>query len=156
MAANEGSSYTNFSNLSVGTSSGGGAIKVKGNNVNFGVTVVTAAKTVAASESGETFVLRAAAGAAITLPTMAAGLKYKFIIGSAFATTDWTVTTTDTDTIYGTLSVNGADVEAAATDVVTFVATAETIGDYVEFVCDGVYWYINGFAAAVGGITSTG
>lgn len=155
MAANESTKYTHFSNIAIGTANGGGGVQIAGTQQNFDVEVVTGARTVTAADNGKVFALRAAGGAAISLPALQAGLRYRFIVGSAFASTNWVITPTDADTIYGTLSVNAADVEAAAGDAVNLVATAETIGDWVEFICDGVYWYLSGFAAAAGGITIT-
>ena len=57
------------------------------------VEAVTGAITLTAEESGKVFILKAAAGAQITLPAVAtsAGFRFKFVIGLAFATTNWTV-----------------------------------------------------------------
>jgi hypothetical protein len=44
-------------------------------------------------------------------------------------------------------------VDADARDVITFVATAENIGDFVEVWSDGTSWFVFGNALTAGGIT---
>jgi len=116
---------------------------------------VTAAKTLVVGDSGKTFVLKAAAGAAITLPAVTAGKwKYRFVTGLAFATTPWTVVST-TQVIQGGADVNSTFVPAANENTITFVATAETLGDWIEVESDGVNIYAKGCATASGAITFT-
>jgi|TARA_A100001011_G_scaffold226413_1_gene234429 hypothetical protein len=58
------------------------------NNLITDVENVTAAtKTLTAADTGTTYLLNRAGGIVITLPTAAAGLKYKFIIGTTFTGT---------------------------------------------------------------------
>lgn len=118
------------------------------------ITTVTGATTLTAADSDGVFVLAAAAGAAITLPAAARGVKYKFITGLAFATTDWTIVAPDA-TIQGTVIVNGASVLGANEDTITFAASAENVGDYVELVSDGTNWYVSGVGSAASSITLT-
>ena len=49
--------------------------------------VTAATKTLTAADTGTTYLLNRAGGIVITLPTAAAGLKYKFIIGTTFTGT---------------------------------------------------------------------
>lgn len=114
----------------------------------------TAAVTLTAADSGKDVYLDAAAGFAITLPAVTAGLKYKFIVGSAFATTDFTIVAA-TDVIQGGAVVNSVFVPAANENTISFVATAEGVGDYVELSSDGTNWYASGIGAAAGSITFT-
>jgi hypothetical protein len=114
----------------------------------------TAAVTLNASDSGKEIYLDAAAGFAVTLPAVTAGLKYTFIVGSAFATTDFTVVAA-TDVIQGGAIVNSVFVPAANENTISFVATAETVGDYVELSSDGTNWYVKGNGALAGSITFT-
>lgn len=131
-------------------------LKVDGVNLNAAVTTVDAALTLTAEDSGKVYALNAAAGAAITLPTAAAGLRYQFIVAAAFATTNWTVVTaTALGIINGGAVVNGAVVAAAGEDSINFIATAETIGDWIEVICDGTQWIVKGQAFAAGGVTFT-
>lgn len=117
-------------------------------------TTPTAAVTLTAADSGKEIYLDAAAGFAITLPAVTAGLKYKFIVGSAFATTDFTVVAA-TDVIQGGAVVNSTFVPAANENTISFVNTAETVGDYVELSSDGTNWYASGNGALAGAITFT-
>lgn len=117
---------------------------------------ISAAHTVTPADSGKTFWLNAANGAAISLPALKAGLNYKFIVAANFDTSDWVITPSDADKINGTIVVNGASVNADATDSVTFELGAESLGDFVEFYCDGSNWFINGVGNSASSITTTG
>ena len=120
------------------------------------VETVAVATTLTAKDSGKVFILKAAAGAQITLPAVAtsAGLRFKFIVGQLFATTDWTVKALST-AIEGSVLVNGAHVAGVDENTISFVASAEAIGDFAELVCDGTNWYVNGSGVAAGSITLT-
>lgn len=97
--------------------------------------------------------MSAAAGVAITLPSVAVdGFYAKFITGSAFATTAFTVVA-PTAVIQGGAIVNSVFVPAANETTITFAASAETVGDYIEIVSDGTNFYVNGVGAAAGAIT---
>lgn len=124
------------------------------------VETLSAAQTLTAADSGKTFILDAAAGATITLPALEDGLNFKFIVGAAFATTNWVVASAEGDNINGIISDMGstvAGVPAAGEDQINFVATAETIGDYIELVCDSgnSQWLVSGACSVNGGITAT-
>jgi hypothetical protein len=114
----------------------------------------TAAATLTAADSGKDVYLDATAGFAITLPTVTAGLKYKFIVGSAFATTNFTIVAA-TNVIQGGAVVNSTFVPAVDENTISFVATAETVGDYIELSSDGTNWYASGNGALAGSITFT-
>ena len=75
------------------------------NNLITDVENLTAAtKTVTAADTGTTYLLNRAGGIVVTLPTAAAGLQYKFIIGTTFT---------------GTFSIDAA----AAVDIFTAAST---------------------------------
>ncbi len=118
--------------------------------------VVSAAKTVKASESGTHFILDAAAGAAITLPALETGLIYKFTVGAAFATSDWVISSSEGDNISGILVVNGASVPAAAEDNITFELAAESVGDTITLVSDSAnsQWVVSGIANSAASLTA--
>lgn len=118
------------------------------------VQIVTGARTFTDADSGAVISLAAAAGAAIVLPAVTSKWNLKFITGLAFATTNWTLTA-PTAVIQGGAIVNSVFVPAAAENTITFVATAETLGDYVHLESDGVNIYVNGIGAAAGAITFT-
>lgn len=128
------------------------------NNVSFSpvVEVVTAARTLTEADSGKTLSMQAAGGAAITLPALKAGLKFRFVVGLAFATTNWVVGTAGAAAIIeGPLIVNGAAVPASNEKQINFVATAEGLGDWAEVVCDGTQWLLSGVGGGAGSITVT-
>lgn len=125
-----------------------------------GVVTLSAATTLTAANSGTTYILDAAAGKTITLPALKDGLKFKFIVGAAFATDNWIIDSAEGDNINGIIADMGATVAgvpAAAEDQINFVASAETIGDWVELVCDfdNSQWLVTGMCTANGGITAT-
>jgi hypothetical protein len=117
---------------------------------------LTGATTLTAADSGKTFWLNAANGAAISLPALKEGAYYRFVVAANFDTSDWVITPSDADKINGTIVVNGASVNADATDSVTFELGAESLGDFVEFRCDGSNWLINGVGNSASSITTTG
>lgn len=105
---------------------------------------LTGAYSVTHADSGKTFYLNAANGAAITMPALKAGAFYKFVVAAAFDTADWVVTPSDAGKINGTIIVNGASVNKSAADTVTFELGAESLGDFVTFSCDGSNWFVSG------------
>jgi hypothetical protein len=116
--------------------------------------ILTAATVLTAADSGKTFILGASTGKAITLPALVAGLKYKFIVGLAFATSNWTVVAA-TAVIQGSVIVNSTHVAGSNENTISFVASAENLGDWAELECDGTNWYVNGSGVAAGSITLT-
>lgn len=119
------------------------------------VETLSAAQTLTAADSGKTYILKAAAGATITLPALKSGVHFKFIIGLGFATTDWIIDSAEGDNIEGLLIVAGSPVVASGEDQINFVNSAETVGDHVEFACDGTNWYVTGAGNSAGSITAT-
>ena len=124
------------------------------------VEVLSAAQTLTAADSGKVFILDAAAGATITLPALAEGLKFKFVVGANFATSNWVIDSAEGDNINGIISDMGstvAGVPAVGEDQINFVNSAESIGDWVELVCDysNSQWLVSGVCANNGGITAT-
>lgn len=117
---------------------------------------LTGARTITVQDTGKVFILGGAAGAAITLPAVAtsAGIYLKFIVGLAFATTNWTVVAAS-NVIQGSVIVNSTHVPGVNENTISFVASAEALGDFVELVCDGTNWYVNGSGVASGSITLT-
>jgi hypothetical protein len=119
------------------------------------VQTLAAAATLTAADSGTTYILKAAEGKTITLPALKSGINFKFIVGSAFDTTDWIIDSAEGDNIEGLLIVDGDAVVAAGEDQINFVNSAETVGDHVELICDGTNWYVTGAGNADGSITVT-
>ena len=124
------------------------------------VEVLSGAATLTAANSGTIYILDAAAGATVTLPALAEGLCFRFIVGAAFATSNWIIDSNEGDNINGIIADMGATVAgvvAGAEDQINFVASAETIGDWIELICDyaNSQWLVSGACGANGGITAT-
>jgi hypothetical protein len=100
--------------------------------------------------------LNAAAGAQITLPAVAtsAGLNFRFTVQALFATTAWTIKAAS-NCIQGGVIVNSTNVPGADENTITFSASADTIGDFVQLYCDGVNWYVSGKGTSASSITLT-
>ena len=124
------------------------------------VETISAAQTIKPTDTGKTFVLDAAAGATITLPALSDGLNFEFVVGAAFATTNWVIDSAEGDNVNGSIADMGttvAVVVASGEDQINFVASAETIGDWVRLTADSgnSQWLVTGMCAANGGITAT-
>ncbi len=118
-------------------------------------TTVSLAKTLTSSDSGGMFVLNATAGKVLTLPSVAVdGFNCKVIVGAAFATTNFTVVS-PTAKIQGGAIVNSVFVPAVDENTISFVASAESVGDYIEIVSDGTNYYVSGVGALAGSVTFT-
>ena len=117
--------------------------------------VLAGAKTLTALDSGTTYWLNLVGGFTVTLPALAAGLFYRFIVKTA-PTTAYFVTSTDTDTIVGSVfSASGAAQDSEnslGADTIKFVASTAVLGDSADVWCDGVAWYGRAYCAANGGI----
>ena len=129
-------------------------------NRDCATATIAAATTLSQSDTGKCYVLDAAAGATVTLPALDYGLNFKFVVGAAFATTNWVIDSAEGDNINGIVMDMGstvAGVPASGEDQINFVASAETVGDWVEFVADkdNSQWLVTGACAANGGITAT-
>lgn len=128
-----------------------------------GVETISAAQTLTGADAGKTFILDAAGGATVTLPSLPTdGKDYEltFIVGAAFASTNWIIDSAEGDNINGGIMDCGATpagVPAAAEDQVNFVASAETIGDWVTLTSDAgnSQWLLRGQCFTNGGITVT-
>ena len=114
----------------------------------------TAAMTLDAESSGRVIVLNAAAGFAITLPTVNSGLEYTFLVKTAPTSGNYTVAGASGTLIGGfTNSAAGAGNTTTGGTTITFAQNQAVAGDKVYVVCDGTYWYINGYCKVAAGIT---
>ena len=87
--------------------------------------ITDATKTLTAADTGTTYLLNRAGGIVITLPTAAAGLKFKFIIGTTFT---------------GTFSIDGAsanDIFTAASTIIISDKDAPGTVSLKQFHADG-------------------
>ena len=114
--------------------------------------ITASTKTVLAADSGTTYFLNRAAGIAVTLPSAADGLRYHFVVGTAF-TANGTITTAATSE-YFLGGVNELETDSTqdgpsgvvgdTADVLTMVANLCVDGDHFEIVSDGSHWYLRG------------
>tara|TARA_B100001939_G_scaffold333967_1_gene334474 strand:- start:2519 stop:2938 length:420 start_codon:yes stop_codon:yes gene_type:complete len=119
------------------------------------VDTVSAAVTLTAADSGKWYKLDASAGVTVTLPSVKSGLNFRFVVASAFATSNFVIDSAEGDNINGILVVNGASVAASGEDQINFVASAESVGDFIELWSDGSNWFVYGIGSAAGSITAT-
>jgi|TARA_R100001510_G_scaffold51168_1_gene50765 hypothetical protein len=116
---------------------------------------VSAAVTLTAADSGKWYELAASAGVVVTLPAVESGLNFRFVVANAFDTSNYVIDSAEGDNIDGILVVNGASVAASGEDQINFVASAESVGDFVDMWSDGNKWYVWGIGNSAGSITAT-
>lgn len=156
MAANESTKFSHFSNVQIGTASGGGRLVVGGVEHNLGTpeTQLTA-QTLTAVDNGKTILLGDAAPGDVTLPAVT-NTGFKVRVQCNFAiTSSAAVISAEGDNISGLLIVNGATVLAEAEDQINFILNLAEIGDYIDIISDGTNWIVNGAGGAAGSITAT-
>lgn len=120
--------------------------------------VVAATNVITAAESGTTFFLNDATEFVSTLPAVAAGLRYTFIVTGAPSGADYTIVTNGSANVLNIVAMAGgiddaADV-AVARDVVTFVDAQAVVGDWLYCISDGTSWQCRGGAAVAAGLTT--
>lgn len=119
------------------------------------IEVVAATNVILAAESGSVFFLNAAAEFASTLPAVAAGLRFTFIVAAAPSGASYTVAAASGTPIHGMVlskDLNGATDSGATAGTgvltLTFVDGKSQKGDKAVFECDGTDWYV---VASTGG-----
>ena len=116
---------------------------------------VSAAVTLTSADSGKWYELAASAGVVVTLPAVESGLNFRFVVANAFDTSNYVIDSAEGDNIDGILVVNGASVAASGEDQINFVASAESVGDFIDMWSDGNKWYVSGIGNSAGSITAT-
>ena len=95
-------------------------------------------------DSGKTYFLESTVARTITLPAVKAGLKFKFIMSDT--TADSSIATSEaTALLKGGAECGDAYLTLAGTTLI--VEAAGSVGDWLELVCDGTYWYVSGHGA---------
>ena len=106
--------------------------------------------TLGMHDSGKTYMLENTVARTITLPAVKAGAKFKFIVTDSTAAS--TIATSE-----GTSLIKGGILLATAWDTLAgttlTAATDAVVGDWVELICDGTYWYISGQSGHANGFT---
>jgi len=106
--------------------------------------------TLGMHDSGKTYMLENTVARTITLPAVKAGAKFKFVVSDSTAAS--TIATSE-----GTSLIKGGILLATAWETLAgttlTASTSAVIGDWVELVCDGTYWYISGQSGHANGFT---
>lgn len=113
---------------------------------------LTADTTLTASNSLKTIFLDAI-GEEILLPAPIAGVKYKFIVTAAVATSSWTVVATGA-LIFGSVTEAGLVQLASAETTITIVFTKAIEGDWFTLESDGTNWYLAGQLSVAASFTT--
>ena len=101
-------------------------------------------------DSGKTYFLESTVARTITLPAVKAGLKFKFI--ATDTTADSSIATGEgTALLKGGAECGDAYLTLAGTSII--VEAAASVGDWLEMICDGTYWYVSGHSAAGAGFS---
>ena len=115
--------------------------------------ILTEAKTLTSYDSGKTYFLNAVGGFTVTLPVPVAGSGFTFIVKTAPTTKYRIATKGATSVIRGqiyTTDINSAtspDKETSGVSYIDFVASTAVVGDSVELISDGTYWYVKGYCS---------
>lgn len=121
--------------------------------------LVVTTKAVTAAESGATFYLDLAAGFVTTLPAVALGLWYNFVVKTA-PTGSYTIVCPAAATLFKghviTNDVNSAtdaDFGTSGEATITLVLNKAVAGDRVRVDCDGVNWHVHAACSVFDAIT---
>tara|TARA_A100001391_G_scaffold183867_1_gene151414 strand:- start:79 stop:507 length:429 start_codon:yes stop_codon:yes gene_type:complete len=120
--------------------------------------IINAAKTLSSEDSGKCFGVEQDSAYEITLPKAAdagAGWNAKFVLSQVASNAVTIANNTAEDTIVGmTVGADGSAGSSAesAVDEIVFISGAQ-LGDTVELVCDGTYYYAKATAHDAAHIT---
>jgi len=150
---NSGDAFTHMSNLHLGSSTGGGGLKVG----LVTIAAATTAYTVLSKNSGKLHAFPDLTGdCTITLPTVEYGLTYTFMYtGAAADAQDWIIKTSAiTELFAGGVVFHDEDIGGAGIEVLavyadfsnddTFTVLTPQVGTTVTLTSDGVSWLVNG------------
>lgn len=119
---------------------------------------LTEARTLTDSDAGKTYFLNAAGGFTITLPSPRGGVGFNFVVKTA-PTGDYTIATAADAKIFigkvitsDTNAATDATAEISGASNVILQAGIAKVGDSVEVISDGTYWYVKGFCSIVNAI----
>ncbi len=126
----------------------------------FAYKQLTAATTLTERDSGKTFGLALVGGFTVTLPALAAGMKFTFIV-EVDPTTAYIIASAEGDNLsmVGAAADGNAVVIATAgfsADQVNLVASTAKIGDRVMVESCGLGWFATAIVTAGGGVTISG
>lgn len=114
--------------------------------------ILTQSKTLTDSYSGKTIFLNAAGGFTVTLPKPRAGVNFEFIVKTA-PTTNYVIASNGaSDVISGQIVTNDTNagfrgsVQTPGVSTVKIMANIAKVGDSLQMISDGTYWYANGYS----------
>jgi hypothetical protein len=119
----------------------------------------TAVDVLTSEQCGETIFLNNATGYLTTLPVPTAGCYFKIVLVTLLTSGNHTIATNaSANIIIGGINELEVDTSsdgpiATVGDLITFVGSVESLGDYIELLSDGTSWYLNGQTGLDGGIT---
>lgn len=119
---------------------------------------VTATNVITAAETGKTFFLTSATEFVSTLPTPAAGMRFKFIVTAAPSGASYTVVTTSSSNIVKGQQFVAADAAGdtgTSDDTISFVDGQSVAGDECDVISDGTSWFATCRSAVAAGVTFT-
>lgn len=114
---------------------GGSLAVAAGGSFTLPTATVNTTSSIPAASSGQTYVATAE-DITLTLPTVAAGLSYRFIVGSVAGSTGLTIHPA------GTAKVHGNGITATTSKGVKCAHSGSRDGDTVNLYCDGTDWWI--------------
>lgn len=120
---------------------------------------VAATNVISATESGSVFFLNHGTEFVSTLPAVAAGLHFTFIVTGAPSGASYTIVTTDSANVIVGNVVDAAgdagDSETSGADTISFVDGQAVVGDKVEVYCDGTNYFAYATCKVAAGVTIT-
>lgn len=120
--------------------------------------VLTEARTLTDGDSGKTYFLNSTDGFTVTLPRPRGGVNFEFIVKAVPTTADYVITA-GSKIILGrvitpnVIYTNDTAWESSGATNIKFLYPDMSVGDSVECVSDGTYWYVNAFCGSADGIT---
>lgn len=80
----------------------------------------------------------------ITLPAVADGQGFEFIVTGALTGEEAIIKSAEGDNISGIIQVGNTTIACSLEDQVNIITDGEVIGDNVSFISDGTSWYLSG------------
>lgn len=123
---------------------------------------LTAATTLTDKDAGKTIFLNSTTEFAVTLPKPQNGVSFNFVVKSAPSGASYTIVTNDgSPLMYGQIFTTDINAEAdsdsniVAASTITFTDSISVVGDRIEMISDGTYWYVRGFCRTYNALTIT-
>lgn len=132
--------FTNTLTMSGAVSHSG--LTTMSGGVVYDASSISATTTLTSASDNVQLLPASSAMTTITLPAVADGLRFKFVVMGALTGSEVLIDSAEGDNISGSVFVNDALVACDAEDQVNIITDGEVIGDYVELISDGAGWHI--------------